>query len=195
MNWFENIEKKRKLIISGIAILCLAMLLVTVRRNNISLDSFWHLKMGLDWLENSLSFWRDHYSFTFNGKEITNPPYIFQTLLGWLVMQLGLDTGFEVYKLISFVTAFSLILFFLHKLRSPTIIYCLVLPLIVVLLQMRSIVRPELISYSFSILAIILYYKANKKVSTATMLPITALMLVWSNSLVFFCSVIATWIK
>lgn len=181
MNWLEQIEKKRKLYISGIVIVCLAMLVVTTRRNNISLDSFWHLKMGLDWIQNDLSLWWDHFSYTFNGEEINGPPYMFQVLLGWLVMLFGLDPGFEVYKLFSFFLAFSLVLFFLHILNSPAIIYCLVPPLIVVLLQMRSIVRPELISYSFSVLAIILYYRANNKISTANMLSIVALMLIWSN--------------
>ena len=61
------------------------------------------------------------------------------------------------------------------------IIYCLVLPLAVAALQLRTLVRPELISYSFSILAIILYHKANNKISTANMLSILALMLVWNN--------------
>jgi len=50
-----------------------------------------------------------------------------------------------------------------------------------VLLQFRSIVRPELISYSFIVLAVMLYYRARSGISTANMLPIVALMLVWSN--------------
>ena len=181
MNWFEQVEKKRQLIIGGIVFICLAMLFVTARRNNVSFDSFWHLKAGLDWLENGFDLWRDHFSFTFNGEQIISPPYMFQALLGWLVMQLGLDTGFEVYKFIGFFLTFSLVIFFLRKLRSPVIIYCLVLPLIVVLLQMRATVRPELISYSLSLIAIILYHRANYKISMGSMLPIVGFMMVWSN--------------
>ena len=56
MNWFEQFEQNRNLIMGGLVVICLTMLVVTMRRNNISLDSFWHLKMGLDWLENGLSF-------------------------------------------------------------------------------------------------------------------------------------------
>jgi hypothetical protein len=181
MNWFDQMEQKRKLIIGGLVIICLAILWMTARRNHFSFDSFWHLKMGLDWLENDLSLWRDHFSFTYNGKEIANVPYMFQTLLGWLVLQFGHDTGFEVYKISGFILVFSLVIWFLHKLRSPVIIYCLVLPLLVVLLQIRSTARPELLSYSFSILAIIVYYRANNKISTANMLSIMALMWLWSN--------------
>ena len=181
MNWFDQIEQRRKLLIGGITLICLVMLVVTVRRNNVSYDSFWHLKMGLDWLEYDLSLWLDHFSFTFNGKEIASTPYIFQAFLAWLVTQLGLDPGFEAYKLVGFLLSFSLVLLFLHQLRSPAIIYCLVLPLLVVLLQMRAIVRPELISYSFSIVALMLYYRVNNKMSVGSMLPIATLMLVWSN--------------
>ncbi len=181
MNWFEKTEQKRNLLISGIIILCLAMLIVTVRRNNVSYDSYWHLKMGLDWLQNNSSLWLDHFSFTFFGKEISGPPYLFQVFLGWLVTQFGLYTGLEAFKLISFLLTFTLVTIFLKQLRSPAIIYCMVLPIIVVLLQMRSIVRPELISYSFSILALILYYRANKTISTINMLSIALLMLFWSN--------------
>jgi hypothetical protein len=67
------------------------------------------------------------------------------------------------------------------------VVYILVLPLVVVLLQLRSIVRPELISYSFAVVAVMLYYRARNSMSTANMLPMVALMLVWANyhSLIF----------
>ena len=181
MNWFEQLEQKRKLLIGGVILICLAMLVLTVRRHNISYDSFWHIKMGLDWLENDLSLWRDHFSFTFSGHEISGPPYMFQIVLAWLVSQFGLNPGLEIFKLGSFLLAFSLATLFLRQLRSPVVIYLLVLPLIIVMLQLRSAVRPELISYSLSILAMFLYYKADNRISTANMLGITALMFVWSN--------------
>ena len=98
MNWFEKIEQKRTLIIGGLILICLALLVLTVRRNNVSYDSFWHLKMGLDWLQQDMSLWRDHFSFTFNGKEISNVPYMFQVLLGLFVTQFGLELGFELFK-------------------------------------------------------------------------------------------------
>jgi len=106
---------------------------------------------------------------------------MFEVLLGWLVMQFGFEPGFQAYKLFSFMLVFGLLVLFLRKLRAPVVVYCLVLPLLVVLLQFRSIVRPELISYSFIVLAVMLYYRARNGISTANMLPIVALMLVWSN--------------
>ena len=73
MNGFEYTEQKRKLLIGGTIIICLAMLMVTARRNVVSYDGYWHLKTGLDWLDHGLSLWLDHYSFTFNGEEISSP--------------------------------------------------------------------------------------------------------------------------
>jgi hypothetical protein len=181
VNWFEQTEHKRKLLVGGTIIICLAMLALTTRRYNVSYDSFWHLQTGLDWLRNGLSPWRDHFSFTFNGKEIINPPYLFEILLGWLVSQFGLEPGFQLYKFAGFLLVFGLVVFFLRKLRAPVVVYLLVLPLLVVLLQIRSIVRPELISYSFSVLAVMLYYRARKRMSVTNMLPMVVLMLVWSN--------------
>ena len=180
-NWFEFTEQKRTLLISGIIILCMALLAVTLRRKNLSYDSFWHLQMGLDWLYGNKDLWRDHFSFTFNGGDITDPPYMFEISLAWLVTQLGLDPGFEVFKLGAFALVFVLVVFFLRKLRSPAVVYCLVLPLLVVLLQLRSIVRPELISYSFCVVALMLYYRARDGITPANMIPIVALMLAWSN--------------
>ena len=180
-NWFEYSEQKKTLLVGGIIIISLAMLAVTVRRNNVSFDSWWHLKLGLDWLESGLSMWRDRYSFTFYGEEVAGPPYLFQILLAWLVTNFGLVSGFELYKFGSNVLVLALVTFFLRKLRTPVVVYCLVLPLLVVLLQLRAIVRPELISYSFCVLAVMLYYRARSGLSAANMLPIVALMLLWCN--------------
>ncbi len=181
MNWFEQLEQKRTLLIGGVVIICVAILAVTARRNNVSLDSFWHLQMGLDWLASGLSLWRDHYSFTFNGEDIVGPPYIFEILIGALVNHFGLESGFQLYKLCAGLLTLGLAGLFFRRLRSPVAVWCLALPLIVVLLQFRAMVRPELISYSFSVLAIMLYYRARNGMGAANMLPMVALMLLWSN--------------
>jgi hypothetical protein len=181
VRWFEHLEQKRSLLTGGTVLICLAMLAVTVRRNNLSFDSFWHLQMGLDWIQHGLSLWRDHFSFTYSGEEVNSPPYLFQVFLGWLVLQFGFDTGFEIFKFGAFLLAFTLLIVYLRQLRAPVVVYILVLPLVVVLFQLRSIVRPELISYSFSILAIMLYYRARNGMSARNMLPVVGLMLLWGN--------------
>ncbi len=140
MNWFEHTEQKRKLLIGGIVVICLAMLLVTARRNVFSYDGYWHLKAGLDWLDHGLSLWLDHYSFTFNGEEVGSH-YVFQVLLGWLVNLFGLETGFQIYRFASFLLLFGLFIAFLRRLRAPALVYCLVLPMVVVLFQLRALAR------------------------------------------------------
>ncbi len=181
MNLFEHAEKERKLLISGIVIISLAILAVTARRNPSDYDAFWHLRMGLDWLESGLSFWRDNYSFTFAGDEIKNPPFIFEILLAWLVNQFGVQLGFEAYKFVGFFLVFGLMFLFLRQVRASTLIYCLVLPFLAVLLQLRPVVRPELLGYSFSVVAMMLYFHAGNRLTISTMLPITILLLVWNN--------------
>ena len=181
MNWFEYTEQKRKLLIGGTVIICLAMLIVTVRRNVFSYDGYWHLKAGLDWLDHGLSLWQDHYSFTFNGEEISSPPYIFQVSLGWLVNRFGLEPGFQIYRFVNFLFLFGLFVAFLRRLRVPALVYCLVLPMVVVLFQLRTLTRPELVSYSFIVLAMMLYYRTRNQLSAAGVLPMIGLILLWSN--------------
>ena len=181
MNWFEYTEQKRKLLIGGTVVICLAMLLVTARRNIFSYDGYWHLKAGLDWLDHGLSLWLDHYSFTFNGEEISSPPYIFQVSLGWLVNRFGLEPGFQIYRIANFLFLFGLFLAFLRRLRVPALVYCLVLPMVVVLFQLRTLTPPELVSYSLMVLAMMLYYRARNQLSAAAVLPMIGLMLLWSN--------------
>ena len=161
MNWFAQTEQKKSLLVGGTVLICLTMLIVTTRRNYYGYDGFWHLQAGLDWLEYGLSPWLDHFSFTFKGKEVSGPPVFFQILLGWLVKQFGLDPGFQIYRFTSFLLIFGLFVAYLSRLRAPTFVFCLMLPLVVVLLQYRSLIRPELLGYSFSIIALFLYYRTR----------------------------------
>ncbi len=181
MNWFEQLEQKRKLLVGGVVILCLAMLILTARRNIFSFDAFWHLQAGIDWLQSGLSPWIDHFSFTFNGESIAGPAYIFQATLAWLVTLTGLEPGFQIYRFASFILVLSLFIVFLRSLRASVLVYCLVLPMVVVLLQFRSLARPELIGYGFTVIAVMLYYRAGDKLSVAGVLPMIGLIFVWAN--------------
>ncbi len=112
MNWINQVENRKFLVIGGVLLVTLSTLIVTSLRNPAAYDSFWHLQMGKDWIEHGLSPWVDHYSFTFNGHEITNPPVVFQALLHFAVSQFGLRPGFLLVKFACFVlilgAAFSL---------------------------------------------------------------------------------------
>jgi hypothetical protein len=181
VNWFQRLDEKRNLLVGGTITLCVAMLAVTARRAPASFDVFWHIQTGIDWIEKGLSPWIDHYSFTFDGHPILTQPFMFQATVAWLVEQFGLEPGLQVFKFVSFVSVLGIIATFLKFLRSPTIIYLVVLPLVVVLLQLRALTRPELVSYSLLVLAVILYHRSKLTISARTVLPIMLLMLFWGN--------------
>ena len=180
MTWLDEIERKRTLLVGGVIAICSAALAVTTLRKLVGPDSYWHLQTGLDWINQGLSPWIDHFSFTYAGEPISSQPVIFQAALALLVDSLGLEAGFQAYKLIGFFLAFGLMIVFLRKLRSPVLIYLVILPLFTLLLELRSTVRPELISYSLSIVAVMLYHRARGRVTTGTVLPIALLMLFWT---------------
>ena len=181
MNGFEALEKRKRAVTALVVVLCAATLFVTAMRAPASYDAFWHLQMGKDWIENGLSPWADHYSFTFRGSEISAPPVAFQALLYGLVDAFGEYGGFFVYKLGAFLLALAMMMLWLRRIRAPTLAWCLVLPLLTFLLQLRVIARPELISYSLAILAMVLYQRARTELSFRAMAPIALLLLAWTN--------------
>lgn len=181
MKWTEVLEQRKALLVGGVAIICLAALLVTARRFNVTLDVYWHIKTGIDWLYSGLSPWVDHYSFTFYGEAIRGQPWLFQALVGWLVTQFGVETGLEILRMACWSAILGLVFLFLRKLKSPAVVYLLVLPLVALLLQQRPVARPELISYALIVVAVMLYYRARLEMSVATMWPIVLLVWAWSN--------------
>ncbi len=181
MDWFIALESKRRFALLPLILIMVATIAVTALRDPRTFDGFWHLKMGQDWVENGLSPWLDHYSFTYQGEEIDSPPVAFQVGLYWLVKELGLNGGFKLYKFLSMTLVLLMMLWWLHRIKARVLVYLLVLPLLVALLQFRATVRPELISYSFLILAVILFERARCKQSFSNLFPVALLMLVWNN--------------
>ena len=180
-NWVLALEGRRRFAQASIVILALATLYVSALRNPIDYDEFWHLRMGMDWVENGLSPWQDHYSFTFRGHQITNPPVAFQAVLYLAVEYFGERAGTVLLKLACFLLALGLMMAWLRQIRAPVIAWLIVLPLLVVLIQYRAQVRPELVSYSLSIVAMMLYYRAANRLSIGGVAPIALLLLAWTN--------------
>ncbi len=180
-DWLSWSEQKRSLLIGGMATICFFALAITALRNPVTADSFWHLQMGKDWIENGLSPWIDHYSFTFFGREVLSPPILFQAALHWFVSQLGVDGGYHAFKLVFFALTLGLVLTYLRRVRAPVFVYCIVLPMVVALVELRAMVRPELLSYSLSVVALMLYWRAGHEISSRTMWPVVLLMCFWTN--------------
>jgi hypothetical protein len=181
MNWYSILEQKRAAILFVILLLSTAILAESALRDTKSFDSYWHLKMGEDLVENDLSPWQDNYSFTYRGSKITSPPVLFQVALYSTVEWLGLKSGFRFYKFVGMMLVLLMMLTWLKRLKAPVVIYCLVIPLLVVLLQTRALVRPEHLSFALCIFALILYDRARVGMTVRVMLPIAVLMLVWTN--------------
>ena len=176
-----QLEKRNGLIVGGVLLIAFSALLVTSLRSPVAYDSFWHLQMGKDWLENGLSPWIDHYSFTYNGHEIINPPVFFQALLHLVVDQFGLREGFQIVRFGFFMLTLGTSVFLLRQMKVPAIFYAVVIPMILLLLQMRAMVRPELFSYTLSVVALMLYFGAGTRLSLRYMISMVVLMGVWSN--------------
>lgn len=181
MNWFEKLEHRKRFIVVALTLIAVTTVTVTAMRTMVAYDTWWHLQMGKDWIENGLSPWVDHYSYTFNGSEIQNPPFIFQALLYKLVDFFGEFGGFLAIKLSAFLLTFSLMLTWLNRLKAPALAYCLIIPMLAFLLELRSTVRPELLSYPLIIVAMLLYERARGQISFKTMWPIILLVLFWTN--------------
>ena len=181
MNWISQIEKRKLLIVGGILLVTFSALIVTGLRSPVANDPFWHLQMGKDWLENGLSPFIDHYSFTYNGHTIASPPFVFQVLLHLAVSEFGILTGFQVLRFGFFLLTLGAVFLSLRQMKAPAFVYAIVVPMIVFLLQVRAIVRPELFSYTLSIVALMLYFRAGNKISTRNLIPMVALMLMWGN--------------
>lgn len=180
-NWYNQLESNRQFVIGAVVLLCCAITIVISLRNPIDYDSFWHLQMGKDLVENGLSPYQDHYSFTYNNETITSPPVLFQVGLYGFVKLFGEWGGFIAFKLLAFLLTIGLMLAWLKQIKSPALVYCLVLPMLVILIQLRAQLRPELISYSLSIIALMLYQRAHLQLTVRAIAPIVLLLLFWVN--------------
>jgi len=174
-------SKRQAILLAGAIIISLAALGVAMLRYPVSLDAFWHLKMGGDWVQHGLSPWVDHYSFTFNGQPITNPPVAFQVLMHYAVQMFGIYPGFVVVRGLAYALTLILAVMVLRSISARPVHYAMILPLLVLALQFRVIVRPELLGYAFSVLALMLYFRADKKVNARSVVPMAILMLAWTN--------------
>ena len=144
-------------------------------------DSFWHLQMGRDLLENGLSPWIDHYSFTHFGKEIAPVPVIFQVLLASFVSAFDEINGFYFFK--GFYV--TLLMFFLYQyfrqIKASWYIVFLILPFVTYFVSLRLMIRPDIMSNVLMVICLSLYLRARESFSTKELIAICLLLLFWVN--------------
>jgi hypothetical protein len=180
MDVVNKLEQRKFLIASIVLLIAFGTLIIASWRTLYAMDPFWHLQMARDWIENGLSPWVDHYSYTYNGHEITNPPIIFQGLLYFMTSLFGLEDGFRVFRLFSYAMTMGAVLLLLRQIKASALVYALVIPMLVLLLPMRVVVRPELLSYTFSVVALALYFRAGDRINARILVYMILLMWAWS---------------
>ncbi len=148
----------------------------------VSYDTYWHLKMGDDWLSSGLSPWSDHYSFTYRDHPVTNPPYLFQILLSFLVSILGVVDGLIMVKIMGAVLFLVASFYFLRKVKAPWPVITVIIPYICLFSLFRIVyIRPEILDKLLVVIALVLYLKARENFSNRNLLYIIVLQLFWVN--------------
>jgi hypothetical protein len=157
------------------------ILAVIALRPVFTFDSYWHLQMGRDLIENGLSPWIDHYSFSYPGNEIATVPIIFQLLLSQSVILFGESNGFYFIKLLYVTLLMSVLFIYFRKIKASWMIIFLLLPIITYLVQLRLMIRPEIFSNVLIVVCLLLYLRAQKSFATKELLYICMLLLFWVN--------------
>lgn len=174
-------ESRYFLYSSIVFLICYFLLAVIAMRPVFALDGYWHLQMGKDFIENGLSPWVDHYSFSYFGKEISTVPVVFQVLLFQFVSLFGESNGFYLIRLL-YITLLMISLFvYFRQIKASSFIVFLFLPLISYFIHIRLMIRPEIFSYVLMVICLMLYLKAQKKFETKELLQICLLLLFWVN--------------
>ena len=178
-----HIEKENQQVIysSLIFLICYIFLAVIALRPVFTFDSYWHLQMGKDLIENGLSPWVDHYSFSYPGNEIATIPVMFQVVLSQLASLFGESKGFYVIKLLYVTLLMSALFVYFRKIKASWSIIFLLLPIIAYLIQLRLMIRPEIFSNVLIVICLLLYQRAQKSFVTKEMVYICLLLLFWVN--------------
>lgn len=147
----------------------------------VAFDSYWQLQMGKDLLDNGLSPYVDHYSFTHHGEKISGAPVIFQLFFASLVSFFGDTLGRYAFKLLYI----SLILVFIFKyfkqVKASWFVVFLILPFLSYFIFLRLMVRPETISNVLIVMCLIFYLRARSSFTIKRLVPIGLLLLFWVN--------------
>jgi len=175
-------KKNRDIVYSGFVFLIAYIILaIIIMRPVMAYDTFWHLQMGKDLLEQGLSPWVDHYSVSYLGKEISSVPVIFQTLLYQFVSFFGEQQGFYYIKLF-YITLMMLALWvYFRRIKANAYIVLILLPLVVSAVALRIIIRPEIFSYILVVICLMLYLNAQKRFAAKEILAICLLLLFWTS--------------
>ncbi|VAW55451.1 hypothetical protein MNBD_GAMMA05-2482 [hydrothermal vent metagenome] len=179
---FSNDKESLNVFCISLVFLVFYIIVVIIAMRPVSsFDGFWHLQMGKDLIENGLSPWIDHYSFSFYGEEISTIPVIFQVLLYKFVSVFGENEGFYYLKVAYVTIMMSLLYVYFRRIKANWFVAFVLLPLIIYFLQARLMIRPEIFSNVLVVICLLFYLDAKKNFSTRELLKICLLLLFWVN--------------
>lgn len=160
---------------------CYSLLVIIATRPVYSFDGYWHLQMGKDFIENGLSPWVDHYSFSHLGNEISTVPVIFQTVLYKFVSAFGESRGFYFFKVFYLTLIMSVLYVYFKHVKAHWSVVFILLPVIAYFIHLRLMIRPEIFSNVLVVLCLLLYKRAQDNFVLKEMLWIFLLLLFWVN--------------
>ena len=144
-------------------------------------DQFWHVETGKIFIEEGLSPYIDHFSYTFQGEAISHQPVAFQLAYAWLTATFGLDTAGTLLKATSAVLFIVLMLWFLRQLRVDFLTSSATLSVAVLFFLSRLIPRPEIFDQVLVVLTFILADRLRHRFDTPTLIASSLLIWFWAN--------------
>ncbi len=144
-------------------------------------DLHWHIKQGLNLLEQGLSPFIDHFSFTFPGQKINQSPWLFDLIIGFLYKYFGYFWGVGLYRFICSASAVILINRICRR-KSVSIFVegACVFAFINCVLWLRE-PRPELITFPLCFYLYLLLFDLSQARMSRTYIKLFALLIIWSN--------------
>ena len=144
-------------------------------------DVYWHLQMGEDIVKHGIFPVIDDYSFTANGDKLKSFPFIFQVIIFSLVDTFGYAVGTHLFLCSIFVLTIIATSCYLEKIKADLLLSCLVVTVIAALFHFRLLIRPEVGSYLFIVLAIICYKRSLESFEWKNLVVNCALMAMWTT--------------
>lgn len=144
-------------------------------------DMFWHVAHGKDFWEMGLGATKDRFSFTLPGHEVAVLPWIFEILSYFFWENLYGHLGLQIFRAILWI--FPLVILATYFSNKKTSWYIQIFAYIYASFASVAFywMRPELISYSFTLLMLLLFPSARKKWNPKLLLGLAFLQWTWIN--------------
>tara|TARA_B100000749_G_C18450156_1_gene476133 strand:+ start:43810 stop:45852 length:2043 start_codon:yes stop_codon:yes gene_type:complete len=174
LNQFQGVFKWSSFIITFfIMVICFS--------NLSSYDVYWHLHMGLDFIEKGLSLFKDHVSIDFRGEEVSNSSWLFQIFLALFYKIDGSFLGLYIFKSLIFGSILLLLIYF-GRVRKWDWGFVFVAVLLVAMsIANRRMLRPENLSYVFFLIFTFQYLSIASEFSRKKLWGMIAVLVVWWN--------------